>query len=519
MAENLSATAGPTGFLRGGFIQTLVEDSSLMNSIQNKLFIGGKFVDALDGATIEVFNPHDNSLITRIAEAKAADVDLAVAAAERAFPAWSAMAAAERGRLLLKLADRIEAEADYLAKLEAIDTGHPIRDARNIDVLRTAACYRYFGGMADKFQGSLVPVETGFLNYVSRVPVGVVGQIVPWNFPLMFTSWKMGPALAAGNTVVMKPSEITPLSTLRIAEMMAEIGFPEGVVNIVVGYGATAGQHLAEHPAVGKISFTGSTNIGRRIVEASKGNLKRVQLELGGKGANIIFEDANLIAAVNGSAWAIFHNQGQACIAGSRLIIHEKVADEFLDRFVTLAKSIRLGNPLDPDTEMGPLTSTVHRDRVLAFVDVAKQQGGEILSGGKAPSHPDLAAGCYVEPTIVRAKPTDRVSQEEVFGPFVTVTTFKDDAEALQIANATEYGLGSGLWTRDLSRAHKMARDIRAGMVWVNSYKRVNPGSPFGGVGQSGYGREMGFEAMHDYTEAKSVWVNVDAQILPHFKR
>lgn len=490
-----------------------------MSSIQNKLFIGGKFVDAKDGATIEVLNPHDNSLITRVSEAKAADVDAAVDAAERAFPIWSGMPAAERGKLLLKLADRIEAEADALAQLEAIDTGHPIRDAKNIDVLRTAACYRYFGGMADKFQGSLVPVEAGFLNYVSRVPIGVVGQIVPWNFPLMFTSWKLGPALAAGNTVVMKPSEITPLSTLRIAEMMAEIGFPEGVVNIVVGYGATAGQHLAEHPKVGKISFTGSTNIGRRIVEASQGNLKRVQLELGGKGANIVFEDANLAAAVNGSAWAIFHNQGQACIAGSRLIIHEKIADEFLERFVSLAKSIRIGNPLDFDTEMGPLTSTVHRDRVLSYVDVAKDQGGEILAGGKAPSSPELAKGCYVEPTIVRAKPTDRVSQEEVFGPFVTVTTFKDDADALRIANSTEYGLGSGLWTRDLSRAHKTAREIRAGMVWINSYKRVNPGSPFGGVGQSGYGREMGFEAMHDYTEAKSVWVNVDAQIPPHFKR
>lgn len=509
---------GPT-CPRGESYAQISPDGSFMSSIQNKLFIGGKFVDAKDGATIDVLNPHDNSLITRVAEAKAADVDAAVDAAERAFPSWSGMPAAERGKLLLKLADRIEAEADALAKLEAIDTGHPIRDAKNIDVLRTAACYRYFGGMADKFQGSLVPVEAGFLNYVSRVPIGVVGQIVPWNFPLMFTSWKLGPALAAGNTVVMKPSEITPLSTLRIAEMMAEIGFPEGVVNIVVGYGATAGQHLAEHPRVGKISFTGSTNIGRRIVEASQGNLKRVQLELGGKGANIVFEDANLAAAVNGSAWAIFHNQGQACIAGSRLIVHEKVADEFLERFITLAKSIRLGNPLDPETEMGPLTSTVHRDRVLSYVEVAKQQGGEILAGGKRPANPELAKGCYIEPTVVRAKPTDRVSQEEVFGPFVTVTTFKDDADALRIANSTEYGLGSGLWTSDLSRAHKMAREIRAGMVWINSYKRVNPGSPFGGVGQSGYGREMGFEAMHDYTEAKSVWVNVDAQIPPHFKR
>jgi len=490
-----------------------------MNSIQNRLFIDGKFVDAMDGATIDVLNPHDNGLITRVAEAKAADVDAAVAAAAAAFPNWSATPAADRGRLLLKLADRIEAEAEELATLEAVDTGHPIRDAKNIDVMRTAACYRYFGGMADKFQGSVVPVEAGFLNYVTRVPVGVVGQIVPWNFPLMFTSWKLGPALAAGNTVVMKPSEITPLSTLRIAQMMAEIGFPPGVVNVVVGYGATAGQHLAEHPGVAKIAFTGSTNVGRKIVEASRGNLKRIQLELGGKGANIVFDDANLVAAVNGSAWAIFHNQGQACIAGSRLIVHERVADEFLERFVALAKSIRIGNPLDPNTEMGPLTSRVHRDRVLAYVDVAKREDGEVLTGGKAPDREDLAAGCYVEPTIVRAKPSDRVSREEVFGPFVTVTTFANDDEALAIANSTEYGLGSGLWTRDLARAHRTAREIRAGMVWINSYKRVNPGSPFGGVGQSGYGREMGFEAMHDYTDAKSVWVNVDAKISPHFAR
>lgn len=490
-----------------------------MEKIQNQLFIGGKFVPALDGATIDTINPHDGSVITKVAEAKAADVDLAVNAAAKAFPAWSRMAAADRGRLLLKLADRIEECADELARLEAMDTGHPIRDAKNIDVARTAACFRYFGGMADKFQGSVVPVEAGFLNYVTREPIGVVGQIVPWNFPLMFCSWKMGPALAAGNTVVLKPAEITPLTTLRIVELMAEVGFPDGVVNVVVGYGATAGQHLAEHPGVGKISFTGSTAIGRRIVEASQGNLKRIQLELGGKGANIVFEDANLAAAVNGSAWAIFHNQGQACIAGSRLIIHERVADEFLDKFIGLANSIKIGNPLDMTTEMGPLTSALHRDRVLSYVEVAKQQGGQILAGGKAPSNPELAAGCYVEPTIVKAAHTDRVSQEEVFGPFVTVTTFKNDEEAMLIANSTDYGLGSGLWTRDLARAHKVAASIRAGMVWINSYKRVNPGSPFGGVGQSGYGREMGFEAMHDYTEAKSVWVNVDAAIPPHFKR
>ena len=449
-----------------------------------------------------------------------ADVDKAVAAATKAFPAWSRMAAADRGRILLRLADLIEANAEELARLESLDTGHPLRDSRSLDVPRTAACFRYFGGMADKLQGDVVPVEVGFLNYLLREPLGVVGQVVPWNFPLMFTSWKMGPALAAGNTIVLKPAEITPLSTLKIAELMSEAGMPDGVVNIVPGLGSVAGQYIAEHPGIAKIAFTGSTATGRRIVHASAANLKKVQLELGGKGANIVFDDANLLAAVNGSAWAIFHNQGQACIAGSRLILQEKIADEFLEQFITLARSIKLGNPLDASTEMGPLTSRLHRDRVLAYVDVAREQGGEVLAGGKGPSASELANGCYVEPTIVKARSfKDRVAQEEVFGPFVTVLTFKDDAEAMQIANSTDYGLGSGLWTRDLQRAHKMARDMHAGMVWINSYKRVNPGSPFGGVGQSGYGREMGFEAMREYTQVKSVWVNVDAQIPPWYPR
>jgi acyl-CoA reductase-like NAD-dependent aldehyde dehydrogenase len=487
--------------------------------MQNQLFIDGQFVPALEGGEIDVVNPANGELITRIAAAQAEDVDLAVAAAKRAFPGWAATPGAERGRLLLKLADRIEACSDELAHLESLDTGHPVRDSRILDVPRTAACFRYFGGIADKIEGKVIPVDAGFLNYVQRKPIGVVGQIVPWNFPLMFTSWKMGPALAAGNTVVLKPSELTPLSTLRIAELMKEVGFPDGVVNIVPGYGHTAGQRLAEHPDVGKIAFTGSTATGRRIVEASQGNLKRVQLELGGKGANIVFEDANLDAAVNGAAWAIFHNQGQACIAGSRLLLQESIADEFLERFITLARSIRLGDPLDAKTEMGPLTSALHRDRVLSFVDIARQQGGRILTGGKVPSDPALASGFYVEPTVVEASPGDRVAQEEVFGPFVTVLRFKTEEEALAIANGTDYGLGSGLWTRDLQRAHRVAEQINVGMCWINCYKRVSPGSPFGGLGQSGYGREMGFDAIHDYTEARSVWVNVDAKILPHYPR
>ncbi len=494
--------------------------AGLRTPIRHQLFIDGRFVDAESGETLATLNPHDNSPIAEVALAGAADIDKAVAAATRAFPAWSRLAAADRGRILLRLADLIEANADELARLESLDTGHPIKDSRALDVPRTAACFRYFGGMADKFQGEVVPVEAGFLNYLLREPVGVVGQVVPWNFPLMFTSWKMGPALAAGNTVVLKPSEITPLSTLKIAELMSEAGLPDGVVNIVPGYGHVAGQALAEHAGVSKIAFTGSTGTGRRIVQASASNLKKVQLELGGKGANIVFDDANLIAAVNGSAWAIFHNQGQACIAGSRLMLHERIADEFLERFATLAKSIRLGNPLDAATEMGPLTSALHRDRVLAYVDVAREQGGAVIAGGRAPQAEALARGCYVEPTIVRAKTAmDRIAQEEVFGPFVTVLTFKDDAEALQIANSTVYGLGSGLWTSNLQRAHRFARELRAGMVWINSYKRVNPGSPFGGVGESGYGREMGFDAMREYTQVKSVWVNVDAQIPPWYPR
>jgi acyl-CoA reductase-like NAD-dependent aldehyde dehydrogenase len=487
--------------------------------MQTKLFIGGAFVDAEAGTTIPVLNPHDGSTICEIAEARAADIDRAVVAARAAFPAWSRMAAADRGRLLLKLADRIEQDAEALARLETLDTGHPLRDTRGLDVPRTAATFRYFGGMADKLQGSVVPVEAGFLNYVQRIPLGVVGQIVPWNFPLMFTSWKMGPALAAGNTVVLKPAEITPLSTLRIAELMAEVGFPAGVVNVVPGYGATAGQYLAEHPGVDKIAFTGSTATGRRIVQASAGNLKRVQLELGGKGANVVFDDAFLPAAINGSAFAIFHNQGQACIAGSRLLLHEKIADAFLDGFLKLAASIRVGDPSDPATEMGPLTSRQHQERVLTYCRIAHQEGGEILLGGMPPQDFSLSKGFYLQPTVVRAQPQDRVCQEEVFGPFVAVSTSKDDAEAIAIANGTEYGLGGGLWTQNLARAHRTAGAMRSGMVWINCYKRVNPGSPFGGIGQSGYGREMGFEAMHDYTDAKSVWVNVDAQIPPWYPR
>jgi aldehyde dehydrogenase (NAD+) len=479
------------------------------------LFMDGTFAPAAGGGSIDVIDPHDGAVLTSIAQAEAADVDRAVSAARAAFGSWSALQASLRGNLLLRLADSIEEHASELALLETIDTGHPIRDTFGLDVPRTAACFRYFGGMADKYQGSVIPVETGLLNYVLRQPLGVVGAIVPWNFPLMFTSWKLGPLLAAGNTAVMKPSEITPLSTLRLAELMVEVGFPPGVVNIVPGYGEPAGRRIAEHPDIDKVTFTGSTETGRRIVAASAGNLKRVHLELGGKGANIIFDDADLEAAVHGSAFAIFHNQGQACIAGSRLLLQDGIADKFLDAFVNIVQHIRIGDPTLSSTELGPLTSAAHRDRVLSYVDVAMDEGGELLAGGRKPENPDLNAGCYVEPTVVLMPHASRATREEVFGPFVTVQRFGRDDEALALANDVTYGLGAGLWTNDLSRAHRFGAALRAGMVWVNTYKRVNPGSPFGGVGASGYGREMGFEAMHDYTDAHSVWINVDAPT-PH---
>lgn len=487
--------------------------------LKHQLFINGKFVDAADGSTIEVSDPHDGSKLIDIAEAKTADVDIAVNAAREAFPAWSRSNGADRAQLLHKLADALEANFDEFTALEALDTGHPIKDTQRLDLPRTLLNFRYFAGIADKIDGRQVPVEPGFLNVVKRQAVGVVGQIVPWNFPLMFCSWKLGPALAAGNTVVMKPSELTPLSTLRMAEVMSEVGFPDGVVNIIPGYGHIAGQRLAEHPDVNKIAFTGSTAVGRKIIEASAGNLKRVSLELGGKGPNIVFDDATIPAAVGGSAFAIFHNQGQACIAGSRLLLHEKIADEFLDKFIALAESIKIGHPLDPESEMGPLTSKMHLDRVLAYIERCKQEGNKILTGGAQPSDEALSDGFYLQPTIVEAKPGDTVFQEEVFGPFVTVTRFADEEEALSLANATSYGLGSGLWTNNLQRAHRFSDQIEAGMVWVNCYKRVHPGSPFGGVGQSGYGRDLGIECLEEYTEPKSIWINYDAQIPPFYSR
>ena len=488
-------------------------------TLPRNLFIGGEWIEGEEEREITVSNPFDNSNIIDIAEATEPDVDKAVVAARDIFPEWKTFSGSERASLLSKLADLIEKHFEALAELESLDTGHPIRDTKFLDVPRTILNFRYFAGLADKIDGRQVPVETGFLNVVKKEPVGVVGQIVPWNFPLMFCSWKLAPALASGNTVILKPSELTPLTTLRLGELISEAGFPPGVVNIIPGYGMHAGKRLAEHPDVDKVAFTGSTSTGREIVKMSAGNLKRISLELGGKGANIVFDDASLDSAVGGSAFAIFHNQGQACIAGSRLLLHESIADEFLNKFIDLTKSIKIGNPLDPETEMGPLTSRAHHEKVLQYLEICRLENNRILYGGTVPEEEVLKDGFFMRPTIVEAKSTDKVFREEVFGPFVSVTKFRNESEAIALANDSPYGLGCGLWTSDLARAHRVADTLNNGMVWINCYKRVHPGSPFGGVGQSGYGKDLGKESIDEYTHSKSIWVNYDAKIPPYYRR
>ena len=477
------------------------------------LFINGAFVPSESGATFPVYNPHNDEVYATVAQAGRVDVDSAVSAAREAFEGpWGSATPKERGKALFKLARLIQERAEDLARLEAKNSGHPIRDVRRFDLVRTVDWFEYFAGMATKLQSDVIPSSfKGVLNYTLREPLGVVGQIVPWNFPIMFVAWNIAPALAAGNTVVLKPAEYTPLSALAVAGLVQEAGFPAGAVNVVPGKGSVAGAALVRHPDVAKICFTGSVEVGQDIIRESATHLKKTLLELGGKGPNLIFADADLDAAVQGSLFAAFHNQGQACIAGSRMFIHEKIWDTFLKKFLNRTRSIRIGNPLEETTQMGPLTSKDHKERVLQYVDVAKNEGATILYGGKVPGTPETARGYYVQPTLVQADdPNMRICQEEVFGPFITVTRFSDEDEVVSMANGVEYGLGAGLWTQDLRRAHRLASRIKAGMVWVNSYKLVDPASPFGGMKMSGIGREMGFETMREYTQVKSVWIGYD---------
>jgi len=477
---------------------------------QTKILIGNRWVDSVSGKTFETINPATGEVLANVAEADAADVDLAVKAARKAFhtkAAWRRMSAAERGKLLSRLADLIEKNADELATLESLDNGKPRHVAQAADLPLVIACYRYYAGWADKIQGKTIPVAGDYFCYTRHEPVGVVGQIIPWNFPLLMQAWKLGPALACGNTVVLKVAEQTPLSALRVGELILEAGFPEGVVNILPGYGPTAGAAIANHMDVDKVAFTGSTEVGHLIMKAAaETNLKRVTLELGGKSPNIVFADADMDQAIEGSHFALFFNQGQCCCAGSRLFVEEKVYDEFVERSTQRAKRRTVGNPLDTKTEQGPQVDNDQFNKVLSYVEKGKKEGAKLMCGGERVGD----RGYFVAPTVFADVKDDmQIAQEEIFGPVMSILKFKDMDELVERANKTIYGLAAAVWTRDITKAHNVANNVRAGTVWVNCFDVFDAAAPFGGFKQSGIGRELGEYGLQQYSEIKTVTVKL----------
>jgi 5-carboxymethyl-2-hydroxymuconate semialdehyde dehydrogenase len=477
-----------------------------------KMLIDGKWVEAASGKTFETLNPATGEVLARVAEGDAEDVDRAVRAARRAFESgpWRRMRPAERERLLLRIADLIEAHAEELAELETLDNGKTLADSRSVDVPSAAATFRYYAGWVNKLTGDTNPSDEAFFNFTLREPVGVCGQIIPWNFPLLLAAWKLAPALACGNTCVLKPAEQTPLTALRLGELLEEADVPAGVVNIVPGFGPTAGAALVRHPLVDKIAFTGSTEVGKEIQRESAATLKRVSLELGGKSPNIVFADADVDAAVEGALLGVFFNQGQVCCAGTRLFVERTMHDEFAERLAKTAAGMKQGSGLDPETRIGPLVSQEQLERVTGYLELGKREGAQVLTGGERNTAKGLERGYFVKPTVFTGVRNDmRIAREEIFGPVVAVIPFKDEDDAVLQGNDTLYGLAAGVWTRDVSRAHRVARAIRAGTVWVNCYNVFDPASPFGGYKESGYGRELGRYALDLYTQVKSVWLKV----------
>ena len=471
------------------------------------LFIDGKWCQSASGKSFETVDPSTNEVICRVAEGDAADVELAVAAARRAFDSGprSRMSSSERGRLIYKLADLIESHQEELAALESLDNGKPYRDSMAADLPLTIKCYRYYAGWADKIVGKTIPVDGDFTCFTRHEPVGVVGQIIPWNFPLLMQAWKWGPALASGCTLVLKPAEQTPLTALRVAQLAQEAGFPNGVINVVPGFGPTAGAALTRHMDVDKVAFTGETSTGQLIMEAAaKSNLKRVSLELGGKSPNIVFADADIDAAVEGAYFGLFFNQGQCCCAGSRLFVEQSIHDEFVAKLVQRAKSQKVGDPFDPETTQGPQITREQQERVLSFIDSGKKEGATIHCGGGKPNLP----GYFVEPTVFSGV-TDgmKIAREEIFGPVMNILPFGNIEEVVERSNRTQFGLAAAVWTRDIKKAHRMARSLRAGTVWINCYDVFDAAAPFGGYKMSGVGRELGEYALQLYTEVKTVYI------------
>jgi len=478
-----------------------------------KLFIGGEFVESISGKTFNTINPATGEVVASVYEADKQDVDRAVEAAERAFHGpWSKITPSERGKLLWKLADLVEEHADALAQLETLDNGKPIRESRHADVPLSVDHFRYYAGWATKIHGEVIENSAGknMFSYTMREPVGVVGSIIPWNFPLMMAVWKLGAALATGNVVILKSAEQTPLTAIYLAELVQQAGFPEGVVNMITGFGPTAGAAIVQHPRIRKVAFTGSTEVGKLIMQQAAGNLKRVSLELGGKSPNIIFPDADFSKAIPGALMGIFFNQGQVCCAGSRLFVHKKVYDNVLADMSSYAAKLKQGPGLDPSTEIGPLVSKEQFSKVSHYLHKGKEEGACAIIGGQPLDGP----GYFVPPTIF-ADVSDYMTivKEEIFGPVIAALPFDDEgqiSDVIRRANNSEYGLAAGVWTNDVRKAHKVAHALEAGTVWVNCYNAFDASVPFGGYKQSGFGRECGADVLELYTQVKAVWVNLD---------
>lgn len=483
------------------------------NTPHYPMYLNGEFVEAEGGEISQSICPGDQKILATFPKASAKDVEKAVAAAKLAYESsdWASVRqSVERGRLLREIGKEIREQIDELAESESLDTGKTITETNLIDVHMAADTFEYFADLATQIKGEVLPVPADVLDFTLREPLGVCGAIGAWNFPIMFTAWKVAPALAAGNTCIYKPAELTSLSALKLAKIFDQVGLPAGVANIVTGPGRSVGQRLAEHPDIAKISFTGSTGVGQTVMKSAASNLKKTTLELGGKSPNIIFPDVDLDNAVSAAMTAIFYNGGQCCIAGSRLLLHEDIYDEFVEQMVERTRKIKLGHPLDWEARMGPMVTPAHQQQVLKYIEWGKANGMELLTGGNIPKDAELSEGNFIEPTIFAAKSNElRLCQEEIFGPVLSVIKFKDEAEAVTIANQSEYGLASAVWTQDIKRAFRVAKQIKAGQVWINQYLMVSPFAPHGGFKQSGYGKDLSQYCLEEYTQIKNVYVDL----------